>query len=264
MQKPCKPLSLLLILTAAAIIACDAGNHAVSITDEYFVNEPFFDDFNGDQIDTSVWQVATWPEHGGQTGTERCYASGGYLNLVFINDTTGGFLSSAIQTRDEYLYGRWETRLKPSAVPGILNSMYTIDWDDTSESGAYDDGTRQEIDIEFLTYTFGPADGEVHFAVHAENHTSFNTNPDVPLNFNPSDGFHTWGFEITPDHIRWFVDDTTLLTYYYDDWDVSIYAPYQLKFNAWSAANWINGPPAADTACIYQIDWIRFTPFDQL
>jgi beta-glucanase (GH16 family) len=155
----------------------------------------FEDDFNGEKIDESVWQIGTWVEHGGQTGRKRCYVENGYLNLIFINDSEEGYLSSAIQTREEFLYGRWEARLKPSSVPGVLNSMYTIDWDDGN-------GTKQEIDIEFLTYTFDENSGEVHFAVHADDFNSFNTNPDIELDFNPSGDFHVWGFEITPEHVQ--------------------------------------------------------------
>jgi hypothetical protein len=111
------------------------------------------DDFNASVIDASVWQVAGWAEHGGQTGAARCYAKDGFLTMEFLNDAAyyaahGLYLSSAIQTWGTFLYGRWEARLKPSNVPGVLNSFYTIDWGAGS-------GTKQEIDIEFLTKSFG-------------------------------------------------------------------------------------------------------------
>jgi len=239
---------------------CEIGNTAAE-NDERYVTEAFRDDFEGDTVDTSVWQVATWSEHGGQTGIERCYVKDGYLNMVFINNS-GTYLSSAIQTWDEFLYGRWEARIKPSAVPGVLNYFYTIDWNDTSDDSSGSDGTKQEIDIEFLTYTFS-TDPSVHFAVHADGLTSYNTNPDIGLDFDPSSGFHVFGFEITPDHIEWFVDDTSLLKYYYSGHDVAITAPYQLKLNAWSREEWINGPPDSGVECLYQIDWIRFIPYEE-
>ena len=220
----------------------------------------FFDDFTGTEVDNTIWQVATWSEHGGQTGRERCFVENGYLKMHFINSSTDGFLSSAIQSRTEFLYGKWEARIKPSDVPGILNSFYTIDWNDTTDNSSESNGTKQEIDIEFLTYTFDNNTGEVHFAVHAEGRTSFNLNPDLELSFDPSAEFHIWGFEITPEYIEWFVDNTPLHRYTYSDNDISINAPYQIKLNAWSAENWINGPPEADVVCEYLIDWIRFTP----
>lgn len=219
-----------------------------------------FDDFDSSQINNSRWQVATWSEHGGQTGKERCYVKDGFLNMVFINSSKDGYLSAAIQTREEFLYGRWEARLKPSSVPGVLNSFYTIDWDNTADNNSASDGTKQEIDIEFLTFAFGKDTGLVHFAVHEQNKKSFQTNPDVPVSFNPSDDFHVWGFDITPDKIEWFVDSQILKTYTYCDSFPSVTTPYQLKLNVWSKENWINGPPQADVETVYLIDWIRFTP----
>jgi beta-glucanase (GH16 family) len=219
-----------------------------------------FDDFDSSQINNSRWQVATWSEHGGQTGKERCYVKDGFLNMVFINSSNNGFLSAAIQTREEFLYGRWEARLKPSSVPGVLNSFYTIDWDNTADNISSSDGTKQEIDIEFLTFAFGKDTGKVHCAVHEQNKKSFETNPDVPVSFNPSDDFHVWGFDITPEKIEWFVDSKILKTYTYRDSFPSVTTPYQLKLNVWSAKNWINGPPQADVEAVYLIDWIRFTP----
>ncbi len=225
--------------------------------------ETFRDDFNGSSIDTETWLVADWKEHGGQTGEERCYQKDGYLNLVFINDPQKGFLSAALQTKATFGYGRWEARLKPSQVPGVLNSMYTIDWDNF-ETQAPSDGTKQEVDLEFLTKDFGTNYGKVHFAVHQAGHQSFTTNPDIELNFNPAADFHIWGFEITPQQIRWFVDNQVLQTYTYSDpaSDITINSPYQLKFNVWSAKKWIEGPPAPGTKCVYQIDWIRFIPYE--
>lgn len=218
----------------------------------------FADEFNGTEVDTSVWQIGTWVEHGGQTGVDRVYVEDGKLHMVFINDSSAGYLSSAIQTREEFLYGRWEVRLKPSSEPGVLNSFYTIDWDDTDNPGSTDDGTKQEIDIELLTHSFGPGVGQVHYAVHADGLTSFGTNPDIDLGFNPSDDFHVFGFDITPEHIQWFVDGQVLLTYTYSEEPITIDAPYMLKLNFWTSTNWVNGPPAADVSCIYEIDWIRF------
>jgi len=260
---------IIYLYTAILITGCccwdsssDGAEKNPDADNETYVTDTFRDDFNGGVIDSSVWQVATWVEHGGQTGTDRCYVKDGYLTLEFINNN-GEYLSSAIQTRREFLYGKWEARLKVSSVPGVLNSMYTIDWDDTSDSGSYSDGTKQEIDIEFLTKSFIGSTGEVHAAVHAEGKRSFNLNPDKSLSFNPSSGFHVWGFEITPEYIKWYVDGEVWLTYEYSENDIAISAPYQLKFNSWSQAHWIGGPPESGTKCVYLIDWVQFTPYNR-
>ncbi|MFW5685300.1 MAG: glycoside hydrolase family 16 protein [Spirochaetota bacterium] len=241
----------------------DGGDPPYPEPTEDYVYAPFFDDFNDSSVDTSVWQIGRWREHGGQMSAERCYVEDGLLNLVFVNDSGDGYLSSAIQTRDEYYFGTWEARLKPSGVPGVLNSFFTIDWDDTTQSGS-GDGTKQEIDIEFLTNSFGEGAGQVHYALHEDGHRSLQTNPDIDLGFDPSADFHVYGFEITPEYIEWFVDDEVLLRYEYDDpeYDIEITAPYQLKLNHWSSTGWVGGPPEEDEESVYQIDWIRFTPYE--
>lgn len=233
--------------------------HAQPVKEEYY-HETFYEEFDG-PLDDQIWQVLTGSEHGGKLSRDRCFVENGLLNLVFIHDPGKGYLSSAIQTRNEFLYGKWEVRLKPSAVPGVLNSFYTIDWNNTSDEASGSDGTKQETDIEFLTRSFTQNTGEVHFAVHESGKKSFDTNPDIRLDFNPSSDFHVWGFEITPGYIQWFVDDTVLQRYVYSENEIQIDAPYALKMNFWSAESWIGGPPEPNVKCIYQIDWIRFTPY---
>ena len=225
---------------------------------EKHVDEVFFEDFN--QIDSKLWRVAGWTEHGGKTSPERCYAKDGFLNMIFINDQDEGYLGSAIQTVDEFFYGRWEARLKPSHVPGILNSFYTIDWDNTTTPDADNDGTKQEIDIEFLTKSFKGSTGEIHIALHARTKKSYNSEPDFSLDFDPSKEFHTYGYDITPDYIEWFVDNKIIHRYVYKENDISITAPYMLKLNSWTSEKWVGGPPEKNVECVYQIDWIKFTP----
>ncbi|MBN2440444.1 MAG: glycoside hydrolase family 16 protein, partial [Spirochaetales bacterium] len=257
-------INLFIVLCIFSVYCCGVQSHENDYPepDEPYVKTIFRDDFNSNEIDISVWQVATWTEHGGQTSASRCYALDGYLHMVFINDSTDGYLSAAIQTRNEFYYGRWEARIKPTDIPGVLNSFYTIDWNNTIATDSDSDGTKQEIDIEFLTYTFGEGSGKVHFAVHESGKESFETNPDINLDFDPSADFHLWGFEITPEHIEWFVDDQVLLTYTYNGNPIAITAPYQLKLNVWSSENWILGPPQEDVECVYLIDWIKFTPYE--
>lgn len=214
----------------------------------------FREDFNTAQIDEEVWQIGTWKEHEGELGRERCFVEDGYLNMQLINEDNA-IKSSAIQTRSTFLYGKWEARLKISDVPGVLNSFYTIDWGDG-------DGTKQEVDIEFLTFSFGENSGEVHFAVHAAGLESFDTNPDIKLDFNPSDDFHVWGLDINPEYIEWSVDGEPLLTYRYEEHEVKIDSPYMLKLNTRTQEKWINGPSEEGVMSTYLIDWIQFTPHE--
>ena len=244
-------LALCLMLLSCSGGGGGGGDVAAPLIGHIDTTPSFVENFDS-AIDESVWQIATWVEES-ITSRDRCYVKDGYLNLIF-KYVGGQNLGAAIQTRNTFLYGRWEARLKPSSVAGVLNSFYTIDW-------GTGDGTKQEIDIEFLTFAFGSGTGKVHYAVHAEGLTSKETNPDIVLGFNPSDDFHIYGFEITPEHIQWLVDGVVFYTYTYSGNAITINAPYQLKLNVWSAVTWVQGPPIADTDCVYQIDWIKFYPY---
>ena len=232
------------------------------ITGEKYVNSTFFEDFNG-EIDPGIWQILSGGEHGAQGSKDLSYTKDGFLHLEFLNDPDRGLFGSAIQTRDEFLYGKWEARIKASNAPGVLNSVYTIDWNNTADPSSNNNGTRQEIDIELLNKSFTEAKGEVHFAVHATGKKSYNSNPDFKLDFNPSAGFHVFGFEITPEYIEWFVDGKSMDQYIYSENDIKIDAPYMLKMNNRTGIGWVGGPPSIGTKAIYLIDWIRFTPLNQ-
>jgi len=220
----------------------------------------FREDFNTD-IDEDIWIRTTHFEHHGQTGKERCFTKDGYLNLLWENKTgpEPPWLGSAIQSHQKFLYGKWEVRLKASSTPNVLNSFYTIDWRDGN-------GTRQEIDIEFLTRTFGENSGKIHLALHDYHEgekRSYGVN--IDLDFNPSDDFHEYGFSVYRDKIEWFVDGNIIHTHVYDI--IKVDYPYNLKLNHWTdpKGEWVSGsegPPPAGTTSTYLVDWIQFTPFD--
>ncbi|MDF3128438.1 glycoside hydrolase family 16 protein [Kiritimatiellaeota bacterium B1221] len=160
------------------------------------------------------------------------------------------------QSKKEYGFGRWVGRVRPSHVPGVLNSIFTKDWDDMSKPEREDDGKMGEVDFEFLTYTFGEGKGEVHIGIHLLDKSNL-WSREILLDFNPADDFHEWGFDILPDRVVWHVDGKHIFTWLYDD-ENKIDPMYQFFFNAWSMEKWIKGPAAADAH--YHIDWVKFYP----
>jgi hypothetical protein len=207
------------------------------------------------QTTQTSWQVITWVQNGTQMSSDRCDTDGlGHLvQTVLAGEPYSG---GSIESRDEFGFGRWVARLKPSAVPGVLNSMFIKDWDDHTTLDIGSDGTKAEIDIEFLTHTFGSGTGTVNLAVHFDGRHNY-VSTQVPLDFNPSDEFHEWGFDILPDRVVWHVDGRTLFTWLYSD-DAAMNENYEFYFNAWTQDIWILGPPATNAE--YQIDWVRFYP----
>ena len=246
-------LKSILIFSLALFFSCSHDNNPTSSeASSCFSETPSFsDDFDdsGWEVNngTTTWQQASWMQNDTQMSLDRCQALNGFLQLTVLPGSP--YRGGSIQTRnDKFGYGRWEASLKPSAVPGVLNSMFTDDWNGK---------TYEEVDIEFLTYTFGNDRGSVHLALHEEGKTNYWWE-DVPLTFNPSDTFHVWAIQILPDSVSWLVDEQLLRTFVYDD-SFRLEAKYQFFFNAWTKDVWVNGPPKREA--VYQIDWVKFYPY---
>jgi hypothetical protein len=228
-----------------------------SLKEAGFEEKPSFsDEFNPAwPRQKEFWQVATWKQNGTQMSKERCRVNAdGHL----VQTVTAGspFQGGSLQTVHEYRWGRWIARVKPSAAPGVLNSIFTKDWDDLTTAANDGDGKKGEIDIELLSHTFGPGKGEVHVAIHLKNHAPL-WHLDIPLDFNPSDDFHEWGFDVYPDRTVWHVDGRILHEWKYTK-EFYIDPDYEFFFNSWTMEKWIKGPPRQDAQ--YLIDWVRFYP----
>lgn len=223
---------------------------------ESFAEEPAFqDDFDpGWEEKQRAWRVATWMQNGTRMSPKRCATNeDGHLVQTVLPGKP--YRGGSLQTDREFGYGRWVAWVRPSAVPGALNSIFIKDWDDLTTDDSDSDGTGFEIDIEFLTYTFGPDRGRVHVAVHRKGAKSYSR--DVDLDFNPSDGFHKWGYDILPGRVVWHVDGEVLHTWEAPE-GVIVRDDYEFFFNSWTMRKWIKGPP--EEPAHYHIDWLRFYP----
>jgi len=230
----------------------------VGLAEGGFATAPaFVENFDyGWEQNNQDWQIATWTQNQTKMGRERAKTNeDGHLVLT----VKSGYpkLGGSIQSKGEFGYGRWIARVRPSDVPGVLNSVFTKDWDDKTTPDDNHDGRKAEVDFEFLTYTFGPDRGEIHLAIHLLNkHPLWHV--DIPLNFNPSDEFREWGFDILPDKVVWHVDGKLLFAWEYTD-EYFIDPMYEFFFNAWTKETWIQGPPEEDAH--YHIDWLKFYPY---
>jgi beta-glucanase (GH16 family) len=167
--------------------------------------------------------------------------SGGYLSLTVPANKLEGSEIQTLAANPGYGYGRYEVCMKPSSVSGVVASFFWI------EAPGYG---PHEWDIEFLTPDFSGNKGAVHFTVHPANETlSF------PLNFNPSSGFHRYGFTWTPGKIVFNVDGSPAQTVV--NAVLNTTATGYIMMNSWTGnPNWGGGPPNQNATSVYA--WARF------
>jgi beta-glucanase (GH16 family) len=125
------------------------------------------------------------------------------------------------------LYGRFVTRFRPAAAPGVISSFFTAYYDFDPDYRLLE---TAEIDIEFV----GGA-REVQFALHWVDGEGVKrqTTETVSLDFDASEAFHEWCIDWTQDAIRFFVDGTELYAFS----DPALLAeqaiPQEVKANIW-------------------------------
>ncbi|KAF8888347.1 concanavalin A-like lectin/glucanase domain-containing protein [Infundibulicybe gibba] len=163
----------------------------------------------------------------------------GTLNLkVSAYSGSGSVQSAEISTNERFKYGSIRTVVRSSPTPGVCEGFFTYA------------GDTQESDWEILTSTTMKSSGPaVPKGIWASNQAlevgGKSTSKTIPLNSNPSNGFHEL-------RLDWFPGSTT---FFYDKERKARHttnvpnADSKWVVNAWSNGDksWSAGPPAADS-----------------
>jgi hypothetical protein len=100
--------------------------------------------------------------------------------------------SGELQSHDRHRYGYFEVRMKVPRGAGLVTGFFSY--------AGQDGRTRpNEIDIEILGRNTRVAELTIH-----ENGEATSTK--VTLPFDAADGFHVYGFDWQPGHVRWYID----------------------------------------------------------
>ncbi|PHS23569.1 MAG: hypothetical protein COA84_10985 [Robiginitomaculum sp.] len=109
------------------------------------------------------------------------------------------YTSASIKSNKSFLYGRFETVLKPARGAGLVTGFFL-----------QRNSPRQEIDIEILGNNTHQMVANVYYNPGVEGSNFDYGNRGTPvlidLGFDAADNFHSYVIEWTPIAIRWFVD----------------------------------------------------------
>lgn len=199
--------------------------------------EVFFDDFNGEQLDRSVWNVELhepgWVNKELQEyvdSPDNIYIKDSMLYLVPIKHADGSITSGRVSTQDKktFIYGKFEARAKVPRGKGYLPAFWLMA-NDENEFGQWP--VCGEIDImEVLGDVTNKNHGTLHYGnPHDQNQGSYTITegPDF------ADDFHVFTCEWEPGKISWSVDGN--LFYETSEWfskhDVTGENPYPAPFD---------------------------------
>ncbi|HLP16898.1 MAG TPA: family 16 glycosylhydrolase [Bacteroidota bacterium] len=132
------------------------------------------------------------------------------------------------RTKNSYLYGRFETRMKSAQREGMLTSFFTY-----NDMQPFASEKWNELDIEIM----GRYTDEVQY--NAITAGAFGHVGRVKTQFNPALDFHTYAIEWTPEYVAWFIDGAETYRQTGAHIQTLIY-PSKIMMNIWiqSAVSW--------------------------
>ncbi len=157
------------------------------------------------------------------------------------------YKGAEFRTKQSFLYGRFEVRMKSAFRDGMLSSFFTYH----EFSGGIENWN--EIDIEIL----GRYPNDIQFNTITSGQTNHVSH--YPLPFSPHEDFHTYAFEWTPNYVAWFVDGIEVYRQT-GDHIPTLNKPQKLMMNIWNpeAPNWAGqfNPDALPAFAYY--DWVKY------
>jgi hypothetical protein len=140
------------------------------------------------------------------------------------------YSAGSLTSHDQYLFGRFETIIKASNVPGVVTGFFL-----------HRNSPRQEIDIEIagnrtdrllVNVFYNPGSEGAKFDYGYRGAASY-----INLGFDASESYHRFAIEWGPCEIRWFVDNR--LIHRRVDWDPTPipHLPMALHVNTWPSCS---------------------------
>lgn len=213
---------LLLVLIQTVLFAGTASAQGVS----------FLDDFN--YFDGTRWSKGDHTLGRSYLDPANVDVDGENLRIKLPARTLEG---GEILTNDLHGYGSYSARIRVPYAPGSITGFFLYkspDYESEIDVEIFNDSSRR---IMFTTYAGG-----------RQTHTET-----MLLPFDPTRGFHEYGFDYTADSVSFYVDGQHMRTWY----DGIPRTSMHLMLNTWFPT-WLDGKRPKRTAYTYA-DWIDFT-----
>jgi hypothetical protein len=171
-------------------------------------------------------------------------------SFLFVLPLEGKSIKGAeYRTKQSFLYGRFEARIKANGRSGMLTSFFTY-------NDSYPSTPWNEIDIEIM----GRYTNDVQFNTITPGQAHHVSHRYVP--FNTAREFHVYGFEWTPDYVAWFIDSVEVYRQT-GEHIATLNQPQKLMMNVWPPAHpdWAGEWNAAVLPAFAYYDWVRYASY---
>jgi hypothetical protein len=163
-----------------------------------------------------------------------------FFEISFAKD----YWSGEVRTKESFLYGRIEVRMKSAQASGVTSTLFTYN----TSSSIYN-----EIDIEIM----GKDNDEVQYTTFTPDQTGVNFRQTV--SFNPHASFHVHAIEWTPDYVAWYVDGFEI---HRDNSDriKALFLPQAIMMNFWmpNSVDWAGTFNDNNLPLYAMYDWVKY------
>jgi endo-1,3-1,4-beta-glycanase ExoK len=145
------------------------------------------------------------------------------------------YKNAEMRTKPSFQYGYFETRMRTPKGLGLISGFFTFDL-------GVGERKWQELDVEIL----GRDPTKVEMNIH---HTGKTETKTLPLGFDASDGFHTYGIEWRRDRVLWYADGKLIHSTRGKKGVPIPIAPQQIYISLWNSERlygWAGGMDAKD------------------
>lgn len=187
--------------------------------------------------------------------------------------TSYAYYGAELSGRDQFLYGRFEARMKMVSIPGSVSSMFLY-YDDSWMKDVY---VWNEIDIEVLGK--GGTSWQSNIITReADPSIKKNTSSEVihPFEFDATQDFHLYAIVWTPEYVSWEIDSVEVRrdtlgiergTRADKDQVAFLTEKQSLRFNLWASKSqaWVGKFTGDELAAGPQeqvIDYVRVYSYD--
>lgn len=160
------------------------------------------------------------------------------------------YSGAELRTKEAYVYGRFEVRMRSAAGSGLVSSFFT--YSDASYP------TWNEIDLEIL----GRYSGENQFnQITGQAGSEVNHVRRYAAGFNPHEGFHVYAFEWYPDSVVYYVDGARAHRALTDARELKY--PQKIMMNIWvsSSVDWVGPFDPARLPAYAFYDYVAYSAF---
>ncbi len=166
------------------------------------------------------------------------------------------YVSGELRSQNEYLYGRFEAKIKAAKGNGVVTSFFIFSPADKAKRTG-----KNEIVFEILGKDIVGNTSKVQLNYYVNGVGKHEVK--IPLRFDASKGFHTYAFDWSPKAIKWYVDGKLVHTTTASSSKPLPSKAGKIMMNLWpgsrQARKW-SGRFRYTSPVIAKYDWAKYTP----